>query len=164
MTCSDVAELLDAFIDAELPAPMLLAVARHAGACPACDGALRDVTALHETVERVTRAEAETLDLSGVWPVVAQRIDRVDARGAWRRRLHATPAWGVGLAAAAAIAALWLRPGPAPDQPVRYAAPRANNAVIERLNTGGGRFEIRRDRKYGTTAIMVSADSYEAGR
>ena len=163
MTCGDVAELLDAFIDAELPGPTLLAVARHAGGCPACDGALREVTALHETIERATRAEAETLDLSGVWPAVAQRIGRADGLGAWRRRLRATPAWGVGLAAAAAAAALWLRPGPSPDQPSRLAA-RPNNAVIERLNTGGGRAEIRRERKYGTTAIMVSADAYEAGR
>jgi anti-sigma factor RsiW len=165
MTCSDVAGLLDAFIDAELPGPTLLAIARHAGGCPACDAALREATALHETVERVLAAEGETLDLAGVWPAVAERIDRADARAAWRRRVRAAPVWaGAGLAAAAVLAALWLRPGRTPDQMVRHVAPRANNAVIERLNTGGGRFEIRRERKYGTTAIMVSADASEVGR
>ena len=160
MTCGDVAEVLDAFIDAELPGPMLLAVARHAGGCPDCDGALREAAAFRETLERATRVEAETLDLSGVWSSVADRIDRVDARAAWRRRLRAAPAWGAALAAAAALATVWLRPASTPE-PVRYAAPRANNAVIERLNTGGLPFQIRSDRKYGTTAIVVN---YEAGR
>jgi anti-sigma factor RsiW len=162
MTCADVTELLDAFIDAELPGPMLLAVARHAGGCADCDGALREAAAFRETLERETRAEAETLDLSGVWPAVVERIDRVDTRAAWRRRLRAAPAWGAALAAAAALATVWLRPGVTPE-PVRYAAPRKNNAVIERLNTGGLPFQIRSDRKYGTTAIMVSSES-EAGR
>src|SRR5207247_2105358 len=35
MTCAEVEGLLDAFVDAELPAPALLAVARHAGGCEA---------------------------------------------------------------------------------------------------------------------------------
>jgi anti-sigma factor RsiW len=160
MTCADVAQLLDAFVDAELPAPMLLAVARHAGGCAACDASLREMSALHETVERAARAEAEALDLTGVWPAVAREIDRVDARGAWRRRLRVAPGWGIGLAAAAAAAAFWLRA--APDPAIRIARP--NSAVIERLDSGGLRTEIRRERKNGTTAIMVTPVRYEAGQ
>lgn len=157
MTCADAADLLDAFVDAELPAPSLLAVARHAAICPACDGSLREVAALHERVESAVRAEAEALDLSGVWPAVVRGIDRIDARGAWRRHLRAAPVWGVGLAAAAATV-LWLRAGP--DPVTRIARP--NNAVIERLDSGGARTEIRRERKNGTTAIMVTQVRYEA--
>jgi len=159
MTCGDVAELLDAFVDAELPAPTLLAVARHAGACPACDGALREVSSLHETIERATLADAEALDLSGVWPAVARGIDRIDGRRAWLRRVRPTPVWGVGLAAAAA-AVFWLLAGP---EPTRIAAQRRpNNAVIDRLASDGGRFQIRSDRKSGTTAIVVTPVGYEA--
>ena len=34
---------------------------------------------------------------------------------------------------------------------------RPNQAVIERIDSEGGRFELRRERKNGTTLIMVSA-------
>src|SRR5438445_613517 len=155
MTCADVGQLLDAFVDAELPAPMLLAIARHAGSCPACDAAVRDLTVLHEAVERSAREEAESLDLSGVWPAVARGIERVETRRVWLRRLRVAPALGIGLAAAAS-AVFWFRaPGP---EPARVASrPRPNQAVIERLDSEGARFELRRERKYGTTIIMVSA-------
>src|SRR5438093_13738636 len=98
MTCGDVAQLLDGFVDAELPAPMLLAVARHAGACPACDIAVRELTDLREVVERAAREEGDALDLSRVWPAVSAGVDRIDARRVWTRRLRTAPAWGLALA------------------------------------------------------------------
>ena len=161
MTCGEVEALLDAFVDAELPAPMLLAVARHAGGCGACDTAVRELTALREAVERSVAGEAEALDLSRVWPAVRKGIDRHDARAAWRRRLGTVPAWGLALAAAAS-AVFWLRsPGP---EPARVAArPRPNQTVIERIDSSGP-FELRRERKNGTTLIMVSADGDPAGQ
>jgi anti-sigma factor RsiW len=159
MTCADVAELVDAFVDAELPGPTLLAVARHAGTCPACDSTLREVTSLHETVEHVVKTDADGLDLSGVWPSVAQRIGGIDSRRTWLRRARSAPALGFALAAAAA-AAFWIVASPVP---VHVAARiRPNNAVIERLASDGARTEIRRERKNGTVAILVSADASEA--
>jgi anti-sigma factor RsiW len=157
MTCGEVEALLDAFVDAELPAAMLLAVARHAGACTACDAVVRELTALREVVERSVAVEAEALDLSRVWPAVSQGIERHDARVEWRRRLRTVPAWGVALAVAAS-AILW---GP---EPQRVAArPRPNQTVIERIDSSG-HFELRRERKNGTTLIMVSADGDPAGQ
>jgi anti-sigma factor RsiW len=154
MTCADVASLLDRFVDAELPAPMLLAVARHAGACPACETAVRELTGLREVLERTVEADVERLDLGGVWPAVAHAAERVDARRAWVRRVRLAPVWGVGLAAASAL--FWLRSAPAP---VRVAAHpvRPNQAIIERIDSGAPRLELRRERKNGTTLIMVSA-------
>jgi len=162
MSCAEFAGLVDAFIDAELPAPKLLSVARHAGACLDCDRAVRELTAMREMLERGGRADAELLDLSPVWPAVERRAVRVDARRAWRRRLRTVPAWGIGLAAAAG-ALLWLRaPGP---EPIRVTArPRPNQAVIERLDSSGGRFEVRSERKTGTLLIMFNATGDEAGR
>jgi anti-sigma factor RsiW len=155
MTCADVAQLLDAFVDAELPAPMLLAVARHAGGCAACDAAIRELTALHEAVERTLRSGVESLDVSGVWPGVEAGLAREEARRAWRRRLRRAPVWGA-VAAVAAGTFFWL--GVPAHEPARLAAqPRPNQAVIERIDSEGGRLELRRERKYGTTLIMVSA-------
>jgi len=44
---------------------------------------------------------------------------------------------------------------PEPEPARLAAAPRRNQAVIERIDSSG-HFELRRDRKYGTTLIMVS--------
>jgi anti-sigma factor RsiW len=159
MTCADVAQLLDPFVDAELPAPMLLAVARHAGGCPACDAAVRDLTALHEAVERVTMEDSASLDLSHLWPGIERAADRIDTRRVWMRRLRTTPLWGIGLAAAAS-ALFWLTATP---EPVRIAErpARPNQVAIERLDSDGARFELRRERKNGTTLIMVSGNGAE---
>jgi hypothetical protein len=160
MTCRDVTQLLDRFADAELPGPMLVAIARHAAGCPACDGAVRALAGLHEAVERAIGAEVDTLDLSSVWANVERGIDRIEARRVWLRRLRSVPAWG-GAAAIAAGALLWLRTTPEP--PARMASrPRPNQAVIERIDSEAARLELRRERKNGTTLIMVSADG-EAG-
>jgi anti-sigma factor RsiW len=169
MTCGDVSDLLDTFVDAELPASMLLSVARHAAECPACDAVVRELTALHEVVERVTREDGDALDLDAVWTGIEAGMDRVDARRAWTRRVRTLPAWGVAFAAAAS-AVLWLRaPEPTP-QPERSAfvdrgvvrRPRPNMAVIDRLNSEAiSRVAISRERKLGTTLIMVSGDGNE---
>jgi anti-sigma factor RsiW len=163
MSCAQTADLLDAFVDAELPGPMLLAVARHAGSCAECDGALRERTALHEAIERTVREEAEGLDLSGVWPAVEARAAHADARRLRIRQLRRVPAWAA-MAALAAGAVLWVRT-PAPE-PVRVATTHArpNRAVIERLSSEGARVALRSERKNGTTLIMVNADADEAVR
>lgn len=163
LTCDQAADLLDPFVDAELPGPMLLAVARHAGSCPACDAALRERAALHEALERTMQGRGEALDLSGVWPAVAVRVAHEDARRLRGRWLRRAPGWAA-VAAMAAGAVFWLR---APvSEPVRVAVARMrpNRAVIERLSSDGARVALRSERKNGTTVIMVSADGEEAVR
>ena len=153
MTCADVTDLLDRFVDAELPAPMLLAVARHAGAGPTCDTAARELTVVRELLGRTVQPEAERLDLSAVWPAVARAADRIDTRRTWVRRVRLAPVWGVGLAAASAL--FWLRTTP---EPVRVAErpARRNQAVIERIDSASP-LELRRERKDGTVLSMVSS-------
>ena len=164
MTCADVEQLQDAFVDAELPGPMLLAVARHAGACAACDDTLRALGAMREAVERVVQQGASNLDLSGLWPAVAPKVLLAERRRTWRSRARMVPAWGA-VAALAAGTLFWLQTQtPAPTvEPVRVAArARPNQAVIERLSAANNsRVSLRRDRMKGTTLIMVSADGSE---
>jgi hypothetical protein len=113
-------------------------------------------------VERVAREDADAIDLNGVWPAVEAGMARADAQRAWSRRLRSVPAWGVALAAAASMV-LWVRsPSPSPETPrvVAGAAAtrRPNQAVIDRLSSGMSRVAISRERKLGTTLIMVSAE------
>jgi anti-sigma factor RsiW len=158
MTCEEAAPLLDAFVDAELEGPALIDVARHAASCKACDDTLQELIALHETLGRHGRADADAVDLSDLWESLEPQLAQADARRAWRRRLRSTPAWAGALAIAAS--ALFFLSGPQTGTPpstapVRIARP--NQAVIERIDSEGGRFELRRERKNGTTLIMVSA-------
>src|SRR5579885_498936 len=85
MTCGDVERLLDAFIDRELPAPMLLEVARHASACPPCDATLRQVATLGDLIGQTLADDAAALDLAPVWPAVARGIERSTRRRRSRR-------------------------------------------------------------------------------
>lgn len=119
MTCAEVGELKDAFLDGELSGPMLLDVARHTGSCAACDGDLRTLAALQQVVGRTLREEAAGLDLSGLWAKVDARLDTQAARERWRRRWRTLPAWGVGFAAAASVA-FWMQP----ERPAEVASNR----------------------------------------
>ena len=161
LTCTQARELLDAFLDAELPSPMLLAVARHAGACPACDAEVRERTAVHDAIEQTLRAEAAAMDLSGLWPAVVAGAAREDRRRVRMQRLRAVPVWGAAGLALAASAVLWFR-APAPlREPQRVASvrqARPNYAVIDRLRSEGARVAVTSERKNGTTLIMVSSD------
>ena len=162
MTCADVERLVDAFADAELPAPTMLAVARHAAGCTACDESVRGLQALHDSVARVVRDELDALDLSDVWSAVAAAADHVDARRSWSRRARAVPAAVAALAVAAA-AVFWLQG--VRVVPTRVAsigpplAPRTlpNQAFIDRL--AGKDLRLRREPRSGTTIIWVNATS-----
>src|SRR5262245_48026138 len=167
MTCTDVEQLQDGFVDAELPAPMLLAVARHAASCAACDETLRALGAMREAVERVVQGDAATLDVARIWPAVAPQVAATERRRTWRGRVRMLPAWGA-VAAMAAGTLFWLQtPAPTPvvEQPRAVATRRPNQAIIERLSAANNsRVSLRRDRMKGTTLIMVSADGGGAVR
>lgn len=159
MNCAEVAERLDAFNDGELPSTALLDVARHAGGCAACEDALRALAALHQRIATAMDADVDALDLSRVWPAVAERVTQEDSRRTWRRRLRLAPAWAASFALAAG-AVFWFHAIERPIAPMvamRSELPRPNQAVIDRLDSQAARVELRRERKQGTTLIMVNA-------
>jgi anti-sigma factor RsiW len=156
MTCGDVERLLDAFIDRELPAPMLLEVARHASACPPCDATVRQFATLGDLIGRTLAGDAAALDLAPVWPAVARRIERTTRWRWWAERLRTVPAWGVAAAALAASALFWLEASSPPARrAVRVAATRLrpDQAVIDRL--AGKHVTVRSEPKAGMTMIWV---------
>jgi len=169
MTCQDVAQLLDGFVDTELTPPQLLDVARHAAICANCDGTIRELTGLRELVAWLVEGEARTLDLSGVWPAVAATIPSAMPRRSRRSVVpRQLPVWGAVMALAASVL-LWLGTGGQPPSPshapkqiasVEQGATRArawqsaNHAVIDRLT--GKDIAVRREPKSGTTVIWVN--------
>jgi len=168
MTCRDVEQLLGHFVDAELPPPMLLAVARHAASCAACDQAARELTELHDAIAHTVEAQVAEFDFSRVWPEVERRItpERRETGGGWRR-LSSTPLWGGALAVAASALFFLQMPANTPQvvvqhkqrPPVVHPADK-NQAFIDRL--AGKRVTVRREPKSGTTMVWVNYDPMEA--
>jgi hypothetical protein len=172
MTCDEVGSLLDAFVDTELASATLLEVARHAGHCAGCEGAVRDLLAVREALVADVDRAVGGIDLSGVWSHVDAAISRAEGQVTWRARAltrtgrvsRRVQVWGA-IAAMAAGAAFFLR-GPAtspipvasqtaPASAVRVAEKRLPNHVyIDRL--AGKDIALRREAKSGTTIIWVN--------
>jgi anti-sigma factor RsiW len=158
MTCGDVETLLDAFLDSELPPPMLVAVARHAGGCSDCDETIRALTSMREAMADTVRRDAEEVDLSGLWSRIDVAIDSLDRRRRWSERLRGAPMWAAGMAMAAglALAALNYRDNAGTPGGMRVARnkplPR-NHAWIDRV--AGRDVMLRQQPKDGTTVIFV---------
>lgn len=168
MTCADVQQLIDGFLDTELSPPMLLDVARHAASCASCDADVRDLTELREIMVRNSETAVDALDLSGVWSTVAAGIARDEVTAARRRRWKSIPAWAP-VAALAASLLVWVSiPGdvptaqaPAPVEVASVPKPfrpvsrqQRNHAYIDRL--AGKDIAVRREPKSGTTIIWVN--------
>ena len=180
MTCPDVAQLLDAFVDTELTPPQLLDVARHAAGCVTCDVAIRELAALRQSVAALVEREALELDLSRVWPAVEAAISLPARRPArifaLTRGAPAAPVWGALMALAASVF-VWLS-GPSTELATQVATQVAsggkpvaatrtvagtapirtlratNHAYIDRL--AGKDIAVRREPKSGTTIIWVN--------
>ena len=173
--CTDVAELLEAFVDSELPPDELLRVARHAGQCARCDGVVRDLLAVRGAVLADADRLIAGVDLSRVWAGVDTAITRIDGQAEWRRRNEArrTPStsrrmtvWG-SIAAVAAGVALFVgmpqseRPkGTAPVQQVAKNKRIPNHVIIDQL--AGRDISVKRDDKVGTM-IWVNHEVERSG-
>jgi hypothetical protein len=173
MTCEAAADLLDAFVDAELEPSASVEVARHAGQCARCDGMVRDLLTVREGLIARADAVVDGMDLAGLWARVDAEIVRSDTQRAWRDRaagrrrgLSRTVAWGaVAAMAAGALLAVRLG-GTAPDQiaqipqNVRPKRP-PNHVLIDRL--AGKDIALRREPKSGTTMIWVNHEVESSG-
>lgn len=175
--CTDVAELLEAFVDSELPPDELLRVARHAGQCARCDGVVRGLLAVRDAVVADADRLIAGVDPSRVWAGVDAAITRIDGQAEWRRRNEARrmpsssrrmTVWG-SIAAVAAGVALFVgmpqgeRPKgtvPTPAQQVAKNKRIPNHVIIDQL--AGRDISVKRDDKVGTM-IWVNHEVERSG-
>jgi Putative zinc-finger len=112
MTCAEVRQRLDDYVDGELPSGELHEVELHLAACPACSGEERAIRALLAHAAALPRRASPSRDL---WPEIAAEIGA--GKGARVLGFPARPAALGGLLAAAAalFVALVIRSGPSPE-------------------------------------------------
>jgi anti-sigma factor RsiW len=166
-SCQDFARRFDSFLDGEMDAHSLRAMALHASHCPACGRDLEDAETLQELILNAVEGEVERLDTSTLWPKVEARLEpsqlplRARLRGyfpqwSWPRPV---PMLALGGALAALLALLW----PAVSAPQRSVpAPVTiadNRAQIERIESNRSHVAVWSEPSAHTTAIWVA--SYE---
>ena len=166
-TCQDFARRFDGFLDGEMDAHSLRAMALHASHCPACGQDLERAETLQELILNAVEGEVERLDTLALWANVQARLEPL------RMPLHArlrgyfpqwswprpVPALALGGALAALLALFWPV-GSTPQRSVPVPVTIADNrAQIERIESNRSHVAVWSEPSAHTTAIWVA--SYE---
>lgn len=159
MTCREVEKLLDLFLDGELEARPMRAVALHVTRCPACEALLRGLERLQELVSDAINDAVAEVDFSRFWPSIATQAETVQR--SWRglggrlRAVTRRPTLiAAGMAAALAVSAfaLW-RSIPVATRGVTHV----NNQVrIDSLTSDSPSVALLSESATNTTVIWVS--------
>src|SRR4051812_38599517 len=113
MTCREAEKLLDLFLDGELEARAMRAVALHVTRCAPCEALLRGLERLQELVVDSVSEVVADVDFSQFWPSIAARAESVQRSwhglGVRVRGLARNPVViAAGMAAALAVSAIAL--------------------------------------------------------
>ena len=157
MTCRDIEKMLDLFLDGELEARSMRAVALHVTRCVPCERLLQHLERLQDlVVESVNEAVAD-VDFSPFWSSIAARADAAQRSfGGVGERLRAEvrrPAV-IALAMAAAllvsVMALW-QAGTSPSVPTVTN----NQARIDSLTSDARSVALFSEPGSNTTVIWI---------
>ena len=76
MNCDEIAELLDGYVDDELPPDQRAAVEAHLAGCGACRTQCDDLAGLKEDLAMITFREPTDAELDRYWQRVYNRLER----------------------------------------------------------------------------------------
>jgi hypothetical protein len=160
-SCQDFARRFDGFLDGEMDAHSLRAMALHASHCPACGVDLESAETLQERILKAVEGEVDRLDTSSLWATIEARLEppraplRVRLRGYFEERSWSRPVPALvlgGALAALVVTLLW----PVATAPVGLVD---NRAQIERIESNRSHVAVWSEPSAHTTAIWVA--SYE---
>lgn len=96
MTCAEIRELLNDFVDGDVAPKVATAIREHAASCAACAAELASLVRLREATSQLARDIEPEIDLwSGVDAKLGRNVIRLPQRNRW--------VWRAGLAAAAVL-------------------------------------------------------------
>ena len=154
MTCREVENVADLFIDGELEARVMRAVAMHITRCPLCEALIQRLERLQDVISETFNDAVASVDFSRFWSAVSARAG--DVRPSWLRWSAELLTPGRAFAAAAVIAlvvsgvALYRGTAEAPS------AVRANNQVrIDSLVAESDSVALLSEPRSNTTVIWV---------
>jgi len=168
MNCRETRPLLPLFFDGELEARQMRAVALHSTRCADCEGELRQLERLQETVSSHISALVDELDLGQIWAGVAPRLaagapslgERL--RAWWDEREFSWMVRGPVLAAGAAAVvfglAVWLQRDDA-SLSHEIASRVDNSAVLDSVQSSVDSVALVTDAETNTTLLWVMDDT-----
>jgi len=107
MICRDIENMLDRFLDGELEARSMRAVALHVTRCPACERLLQELERLQDMVVEGVNEAVARVDFTRFWSDIAGQAEVVQRSfGGVRERLRAAAARPAVIAAMMAVALL----------------------------------------------------------
>ena len=176
MTCRDLTGLLPLFFDGELDPRQMREVALHSTRCDECEHTLREIERTQELVAHAISVRVDDLDLSQVWPAVAQRIATV--RVPWSRRVRIwweerepigvfagrwrIPALAAALATIAIAVVMWSG-SPTENPQIAEAPPVDNTAIIDSLDSSADNVAVLSEPETNTTVLWVNDDTDYGG-
>jgi hypothetical protein len=161
INCPDFARRFDGFLDGEMDAHSLRAMAGHASHCARCGADLERAESLQELLLRAVEDETDRVDVVGLWHRVESQLEPATASvlSRWRsgiaewRWVPAVPALALG-GALAAVLGLLFWPVAKPADSTRVAD---NHAQIDRIESSAPHVAVWSEPNEHTTAIWVAS-------
>lgn len=170
VSCREMDALLPLFLDGELDARQMRAVALHGTTCRVCEEELRSLERLRVLVKASITEQMETLDFTRFWDAVESELP--SRPRSWQKRLshwwsesptvNWNPYLGVAAAAAAAALAFLLLNGnekPTTQPAVRQIASQENPASIDSIDSDVSSVAVVNDPETHTAVLWVSDDT-----
>jgi hypothetical protein len=162
MTCRELDDRLDAWVDRTLPEAERREVETHLAGCPACREQERRLRQLLAHASALPRSVSPPRDL---WPEISRRIER-DRAWSWPRIGSWQPALAVAAAVVVALLAVVLRqPAPTPAHTVVIPSPGAGAYQMHpaAVQMDPGLVAMERDYQAAANALQERKDELEPG-
>lgn len=158
MTCADVRDRLDDYVDGELPSAELHEVELHIGACPACSGEERAIRAILAHAAALPKTTSPSRDL---WPEIAAELEADKGGRVLPFPSRPVVLGGLLAAAAALFVALVTSPsGPSPDPAPTGASGGSPAPTFAAASPGSELQGAEADYERATRALLATLEEH----
>ncbi len=168
MNCRESRPLLPLFLDGELEARQMRAVALHSTRCPGCEDELRQIERLQELVATHVAQQVEAIDLSALWARVGPRLKATAPpwherlrEWWWEVRSEGRRGWlpvSAAVVGAAGVLAMILWQAQRPTEPAQLASAVDNSAILDSVQSNVDSVALLREPETNTLVLWITDD------